>query len=359
MTAPIEHASLPAPAAPHRPQPAPDDDPTRARRPRWPFRRSRWAVRRRVRQGVIGVGPTFFVALALISLALRATVRDRYDLLATLYYATPPPLMAAACTFAMVVFLLQRRRTPSAAAALLVVVCSVWGVAINWMAGPMRSDPPDGADRTRVRFWNMARGVAGWGALIREAARNAPDVVVAVEMTGHPSRVGALWQEALPDHHIIFCIGGVVVAVRGPTQWIDGGYLTGHEFGLYHHLRVASAVGPLDLIVVDISSHLFRDRGPAFDSLNALLASLTDRPVLVVGDFNTPPDSVHYDHLRTRFRNAYEAAGAGWAPTWPMPLPVLAIDQAWLNERAPVRRCDVRHTWLSDHAILDLEIGPE
>jgi vancomycin resistance protein VanJ len=76
----------------------------------------------------------------------------------------------------------------------------------------------------------------------------------------------------------------------------------------------------------------------------------------VMGDFNAPIESVWLDRFRSEFREAFLTAGAGYAPTWPDPAPVLKLDQIWLNRRLDVRRAWQTRTWRSDHRMQWAEI---
>ena len=54
--------------------------------------------------------------------------------------------------------------------------------------------------------------------------------------------------------------------------------------------------------------------------------------VIVMGDFNTPLESRYFDGLQALgLRNAFTSAGRGWAETWGLGLPIVAIDQIWLG----------------------------
>ena len=68
-----------------------------------------------------------------------------------------------------------------------------------------------------------------------------------------------------------------------------------------------------------------------------------------MGDMNTPARSIHLDTLRKTFRNTFEERGNGFYHSWPMPLPVLSLDQVWINKRIYVGSCELQWTLHSDH----------
>jgi endonuclease/exonuclease/phosphatase (EEP) superfamily protein YafD len=102
------------------------------------------------------------------------------------------------------------------------------------------------------------------------------------------------------------------------------------------------------VVGVDVGANPLRPRGRAFEPLDALLARV--KPDLVLGDFNTPRDSVFFEAWRSAgYRHAFEAAGNGTDLTWPMPLPVLSLDHVWSGPRLAPRSCRHVGSWASDH----------
>jgi endonuclease/exonuclease/phosphatase (EEP) superfamily protein YafD len=77
--------------------------------------------------------------------------------------------------------------------------------------------------------------------------------------------------------------------------------------------------------------------------------------LIVLGDFNTPADSAFFRPLRAFATNAFEVAGSGCAATWPMPLPVLSLDQMWTTGRLRAVRCEHMLSWRSDHRAVRAE----
>ncbi len=77
---------------------------------------------------------------------------------------------------------------------------------------------------------------------------------------------------------------------------------------------------------------------------------------MLLGDFNTPVDSVWLSAIRARFDNAFEVAGNGILATWPLPLPVLALDQVWVSDQLGVSCAKIGWSMLSDHRPVFTEI---
>ena len=68
-----------------------------------------------------------------------------------------------------------------------------------------------------------------------------------------------------------------------------------------------------------------------------------------MGDFNTPDDSILMEPLHAHCQLAFRERGSGYAATWPMPLPVLTLDQVWINSQVTVAKSEYGWSLDSDH----------
>jgi endonuclease/exonuclease/phosphatase (EEP) superfamily protein YafD len=108
----------------------------------------------------------------------------------------------------------------------------------------------------------------------------------------------------------------------------------------------------------DLASNTLYQRGSHFRELSSRIAACTS-PVIIAGDFNTPLDSVHLDQLRgLELSEAFETAGSGYLPTWPVPAPVLSLDQIWMSRQFKAVRCVRTWNWRTDHAGVIATIRP-
>lgn len=244
---------------------------------------------------------------------IRVSVRDALPVASTIFYATPPIVLALAFGLGAVL----RTGRWRGAAAVAAFGCAVWHGATAYARAPQRSGERE------IVLWNACRGKFGW-----DVPRG--DIVCLVEAKGAPDVPGMSRRDLG---------GGMVVFAREEIRSARRLDIDGGRAGVVE-------VGDLTVVVVDIFPNPLRSRAAAFASLERELSGLRGR-VVVLGDFNTPRDSVHFDAWRSRYVNAWEAAGAGFEGTWPAPLPVLPIDQVWTN--AAVAWCHVGSAWPPDH----------
>ena len=278
---------------------------------------------------------------------LRFTVRDGIQFLAPFFYGLPPAIVTA---FALLAWRLLRRndsRWKSFAAVLVGVQCVLLVATLN-----QRKASPPALQSMPVAFWNISSGVLGREAISETIALWDADIVGLAESTFDDdpeasARALAYWEERFPDYHAISFPGDMVLLSRLPLTVVDSGKLAaGSSFGVATFQQDGRTVS---VVMADLLSRPHRDRGPALEALTRTVKQLPPGPVIVMGDMNTPPTSVHFDELRELACNAFEERGNGFYHTWPMPLPVLPLDQVWVNDDVDVLECRLGWTARSDH----------
>jgi len=111
----------------------------------------------------------------------------------------------------------------------------------------------------------------------------------------------------------------------------------------------------LNLWMADLVSYLEVPRNPSLQVLNQKLQEF--QPDIVVGDFNAPRRSLGLSDLPEGFQHAYDLQGSGWGYTFPVPVPVYAIDQCLVNDTVTLRRYELDSTLLSDHRLQIIEFS--
>lgn len=285
------------------------------------------------------------VAVCVVALVVRISVRDSLRATAPFFYATPPATLVAGGLCALTLAAAARARR-TAVAASVVAAAGAALCAPMWRpaAGAAEPDPDD----VRFTFWNAEHGVGGWDEIVRAARSDDPDVVCIVEGPGIRDESLGVWSAAFPGHEHVHCGGHLHAWVRGSarrvsTRRLDAARSRGSE------IRATVRGREITILLCDVPSLPLLDRRPILDAAR-IWALAIDGPVVVAGDFNTPGDSSAFDSWRDAgLRDAWETAGAGWAPTWPVPARVLAIDHVWTSPGVTVRHCTHGSETCSDH----------
>jgi endonuclease/exonuclease/phosphatase (EEP) superfamily protein YafD len=299
--------------------------------------------RRTLRSRLLSLAGTLLRIAIVVGVILHLTVRDAIPGVAIVYYALPRAVLAGLAVCVAIADLLhqQRREASLWGAAALGIVA--WSLIVDWRF----NSSPEHAGGIRVMYWNACRGYGGWDAVINEVRAQHPDVVALGETQQRSSEFRALWRRELPEYDISFLGAGMVCLVRGSSSESRVRDLDG-----YSHARELDVVidgAELRCLIVDVYAHPLYDRRRALTAIAATAEISADQPLLILGDFNTPTDSVHFADLRRHHVNAFEQAGYGCLATWPTFAPVLSLDQVWVNSYLKIE--DVRHPWttVSDH----------
>jgi vancomycin resistance protein VanJ len=276
--------------------------------------------------------------VAILGFLLRLTVRDRFAGLALVNYATPWPVLAV--LFGILSWKSSKRCHRAGWLVAVAAAIGLWFTR-SWRWTPISLEPA----ALRVALWNVARPVSRFSTVVQRLRAEDPDLIAIAEALPRGDESTKRWQRAFPEYRAEYFRGNMLLLVRGEIMEREAGELSRGSF--YGAVRARVKGRLLTVIQVDFAAAPGRDRGLPFGPLRGLLEQSLSEAMLVLGDFNTPRDSVHFDPLRAHWHQAFEASGHGYAETWPMPVPMLALDQIWTRLR-PLR-CRHGVSAYSDH----------
>ena len=294
---------------------------------------------------------SLWVAVALV---LWGTVRDSEPRVALIFYMSPWPILAVGAGLCACHWWRQCRRFT---AALLLVACL--GALGNWLVRDWQWRRPSAArGELRIVHWNVDRPDTRLAGTMRWLAAQDADVIAIAEREPRKKKTLDRWRAAFPSYQVIPSAGERLMLVRGEivsvTQVLDSAY----SFGTLFKARVRGRA--LAILQVDINASVLEKRGPPLGKLIAAIAPHLSEHLVVLGDFNTPRDSVFLEPFRPLLIDAFKAAGSGCAVTWPLPLPVLSLDQIWSSPTLRPVRCEHISMWRSDHraVVADFDFAP-
>ena len=292
--------------------------------------------------------PVVCAVVCVLAVIIRLTVKDRILVASTLYYATPPAVIGALALLAGTIWCRRGRRGLGWSLIVAAVPCFVWHGVTNWRQAENAATPGP----LRIVVWNTSHGSFGLDGLAADLRALDADVIAIVEAGWE---IISAWKEAFPDYAVSRPGGEMLLLCRGKIE--DERHKSIGFGSLYKTAKVEIGGASIRVFLVDLWSSPFKDRGAPLRSLADDARAANDGPVLIVGDFNTPGDSVHFNVLRPEFRNAFQTAGRGYTSTWPQPVPVIQIDHAWVNDPIDITSCYHGWSWHSDHRPVVLEIS--
>lgn len=281
--------------------------------------------------------------LLVAGLVLRLTTRDAFDGCALLFYVTPWPVIAVGAGVLAVFWAWKKRRLAAWMGAALAVGAGAAWLGANWFWHPL----PTRRGELRVIHWNASRPTSGLPVVARWLRAQDADVIALAEGYRRGFSNRARWQAEMPGYEVAEFPGEMTCLVRGRILAQESRMFVRNSYGAL--LRVEVRGRALTIFQADITPRPTQSRRNSFRILTDLIEPHFGGNLIVLGDFNTPRESVHFAPLRAEMTNAFEAAGRGLADTWPMPLPVLSLDQIWGNRRLRPVSCAHGHSLRSDH----------
>lgn len=296
------------------------------------------------------------LSLAAVGVLLQVTLRDAWQWpTAVVFYAMPWPVLSLLTAVAA----LAARRLSAKEfriALFAAVMCASRSAFVDFRWSSSASNPSP-ASTWRVAVWNAAhlpRGVRVATDVIRQWDA---DVIGIVEAGTTYQLELEEWQRALPEYQIVRPRPQMLLIARGRIREPELKSIGRHSDVALARIERGSEV--LDIALVDIISSLSYGRATPLRNLAQILEERNLGPHVVMGDFNTPPESVWFAPLRARYQSAFEIAGSGYRATWPVPAPALQLDFLWVGSQVHVKECHHDWTTASDHrpVIADITIA--
>ena len=241
---------------------------------------------------------------------------DSWVVPAVIYYATPWFLRLLAALLAL--FMVRHWGLVAMA-----VTCLFISAFEGWYSFQLAEPPPTLATSLQAAIYNSGRSLESkpkaWPVL---AETDITAVVESGDFTDDNWREfsaatpGMSWQK----------FGGTMLGVRG--QILSHESLGVEDLYKCYRCRVSLPKhGEFTVIVVDIRSQPWLSREK---SMAGILAAAKDDPkTIVLGDFNTPPESKWYGSWYGTLTLANNSPHRGFRETWCYGIPLLTLDQIW------------------------------
>lgn len=278
--------------------------------------------------------------IGMLATCLRFGPRDGVQWLAPVFYGTPQPVIVGSFALAWLLLYRQRDRLRSLVGVVALLHCAVWATDWNW---PAEQTTSDGA--ITLGFWNVASCGLGRQGILEEIQSWDADLIGLAEsgVDDEPN----FWDDRFDDYKLTRFPRGIRLLSRYEATKVTAGKLGPRSN--YGIAQVSIDGQVLYVVMADIISTPTAPRGPIFRELLSVISELPPGPIILMGDLNTPSQSVHFDEVRTAFRNAFEERGIGFYYSWPMICPVLSLDHVWANNEIRFQSCSLKWTRHSDH----------
>jgi endonuclease/exonuclease/phosphatase (EEP) superfamily protein YafD len=281
--------------------------------------------------------------LLVAALVVRCTVHDRQYQFLLLFYMTPWPVIAAGAGMCAVYWFRHAHRFTAAWLAVLALTAGAGWLANDWQWRPTSSVRGE----LRLVHWNVDRPDKRQASVMRWLAAQDADLIAIAERQPKRKDTSARWRAAFPDYQLVPARGETLCLVRGEVLSVKKVLRSDGSYGTLIRTRVRGR--NVTVLQADINGTPWVSRAGALKKLVTIMHQHRAENLIVVGDFNTPLDSVFIAPFRQEFSNAFETSGSGCEATWPVPFPVLSLDQVWTSPSVRPVLCQHFASWRSDH----------
>lgn len=302
-------------------------------------------------RGLLFVLASLATLLLIAAVVVRFTIRDGMDGFLMLYFATPWPVIAGASLLCAMYWVRHGARFLAALLTVLSLVSVVLWLQSDWQW----RNVPTTHGQLRIVHWNVDR--PDWRQVWTFAwlAEQNADIIAIAEREPRQRDMAPRWETAFPGYKQVPQPGELLLLVRGEVLSTENEMLGERSYASTIRVRVRGR--EVTILQADVNGTPWVSRAKPFGQLMEIVHRHDKEQVILLGDFNTPLDSVDITPLRQELKNAFEAVGSGCAATWPMPVPVLTIDQIWSTSGLHPVRCQNVALWQSDHRAVVAEFN--
>jgi len=273
----------------------------------------------------------FILKIAIIiGIFIHFTIKDTILLSALIFYALPLPVLVLSTLF---IVLITKKSTQKIAIIIALVL------SVMWIKESYVSNAGVEKEGFEIVFWNAFHDRNFLDAF--EVNGNIPDVLILVE--GSSKDLISI-KEKYPNYY--FHISEEEIGIFSKTPIDLGEEIIGEDNSTLLDFKTNG----FNFYAIDISAGVFkpRQRSMGFVSSNILKRDKT----IILGDFNTPFESVHFSNFKNTYMHAFSEKGKGFRETWFWNIPLLSLDHIWVSKDLEINQVNKINTFKSDHAML-------
>lgn len=281
-----------------------------------------------------------------ILIVIHFIFKDRFPIVSVIYYACPLPLIIIFGLFITLLFFKQKRLFYS----LVTILFAISIYFLNHYFVKPKDDTQSG-ETSKILFWNVAKNQPlPANILIKHIRESKPEIVALVEALDVSDNDLKILRLTFPEYQFQPLEGEMLLAVKGTI----GNVVFDSESDVYKYNYVQAKIEnqSISILIADVyASPLLNKEIP----LNIIIETAKKEKVdVLVGDFNTPYESVFFEEYKIDFKS-FHPYSIGMSATWPIPIPVIEIDQVWVAKSLQPIKMEKFSYNVSDHKLLIAE----
>jgi endonuclease/exonuclease/phosphatase (EEP) superfamily protein YafD len=265
-------------------------------------------------------------------LAAHFVIKERTFWSSLLFYALPLPIII------LVVLLLSIVLTQKWRGYNLIIVSIL---LLIWLSRSFKIHIPDTIKKTdlEVVFWNVARR-NNFEMAFNESG-DIPDIMVLVESEKNNLEKFKL---KYPKYYFYRSHKELFIFSKTPLD------IKSENISKYGTTVINFETAGINFYAVDATGSPDVPRKWELTFINKSIKEKNN--TIVLGDFNTPYESIYLKQLKKDFNHAFSKKGNGFKETWFYNLPLLCLDYIWVSKDFKILKTQKINTLKSDHNLL-------
>ncbi|WP_338355956.1 endonuclease/exonuclease/phosphatase family protein [Yeosuana marina] len=272
------------------------------------------------------------VTTILVLLASHFVIKERTFWSSIFFYAFPLPVIIFIILMISIVLTKRWRRYNFLIASILLLI---------WLGKSFKVHIPDTIKESDIEvvFWNESRKNDFQKAFNKNGG--IPDVMLLVES---PKNNLEEFKQKYPNYYCYKSDRELFIFSKTPLD------IKSESVSKYGTTVIDFKTAGIDFYAVDVQGST---DVPREWELNFVNKSITRKDnTIVLGDFNTPYESIYLKQLKKDFNQAFNKKGNGFRETWFYNIPLLSLDHIWVSKDLKVLKTEKFFTTKSDHSML-------
>ncbi len=272
------------------------------------------------------------VVIILSLIASHFVIKERTFWSSLFFYGFPLPVIIVV-VLALTLFLTKQWRRYN------LIIASV--LLLIWLSKSFKVHIPDTIKETdlEVVFWNASR--ENTFELAFNENGDIPNVMVLVES---PENDIEKFKQKYPNYYFyksdreLFIFSKTAIDIKSENT------------SKYGTTVIDFKTAGVGFYAVDVQGSTDVPREWELNFVNKSIKRKDN--TIVLGDFNTPYESIYLKQLKTDFNQAFNKKGNGFRETWFYNIPLLSLDHIWVSKDLKILKSEKIFTTKSDHSIL-------
>jgi len=272
------------------------------------------------------------IVIILSLLAIHFVIKERTFLSSLFFYGFPLPVIIV-LVVALSILLTKKRRKYN------LIIASV--LLLVWLGKSFKIHLSDSINENdlEIVFWNASRDNT-FESVFNEN-RNVPDVMVLVESQGNDIKK---FKRKYPNYFFYKSDREIFITSKTPIEVIK-------EITSNHKTTIINfKTDNINFYAVDVMGSPDVPRSWELSFVNKNIKN--EDSTIVLGDFNTPYESMYLKRFKSDFNHAFNKKGNGFRETWLNNIPLLSLDHIWVSKDLKILKTEKTFTTKSDHNML-------